>query len=115
MTITLYHNPRCTKSREALALLESKGVKTHIIEYLKTPLTAQEIRDLLDKLGLFAQDIIRTNEPEYKDLGLFNARYTEEGLIELLAKYPKLIQRPIAVNGNRAVIARPAEKLLEIL
>lgn len=115
MTVTIYHNPRCTKSREALALLESKGITPKVVEYLKTPPSAAELKDVLEKLRLFPQDIIRTKEPEYKELGLFNARYTEDGLIDLLTRHPKLIERPIVINGDRAVVARPPEKLLEII
>ena len=115
MTLTIYHNPRCTKSRETLALLESRGLKPKIVEYLQTPPSATELKSILDKLGMMAMEIIRTGEPEYKELGLMNSRLTEDGLIEVMLKHPKLIERPIVVNGDKAAIGRPPENVLSIL
>ncbi len=113
MSVTIYHNPRCSKSRATLELLRERGIKPVVIEYLKTPPTAAELHRLLGQLGLRAKDLIRTNEEEYeaiKDLDL-----DEGGLIAAMAKHPKLIQRPIVVANNRAAIGRPPENVLEIL
>lgn len=113
--VTIYHNPRCTKSRQTLELLRERGIEPNIVEYLNNPPTAEELKSILEKLGMFAQELMRTGEPEYKELGLFNARYTEDGLIDLMVKHPKLIERPIVVKGNKAAIGRPPENVLEIL
>lgn len=115
MTLTIYHNPRCTKSRETLALLESRGLRPNIVEYLQAPPSAAELKSILDKLGMMAVEIIRTGEPEYKELGLLNSRLSEDGLIEVMVKHPKLIERPIVVNGDKAAIGRPPENVLSIL
>ena len=111
--MTIYHNPRCSKSRATLELLRERGIKPVVIEYLKTPPTAAELHRLLGQLELRARDLIRTNEEEYeaiKDLDL-----DEGGLIAAMVKHPKLIQRPIVVANNRAAIGRPPENVLEIL
>lgn len=115
MTLVIYHNPRCSKSRETLQLLESRGLKPKVVEYLQYPPTASELKSILDKLGMMAVEIIRTGEPEYRELGLLNSRYTEDGLIDVMVKHPKLIERPIVVNGNKAAIGRPPENVLKIL
>lgn len=115
MTVTIYHNPRCTKSRETLELLKEHGITPHVVEYLNEPPTVQELESILEKLDMLPQDIMRTGEPEYKELGLFNARYTQEGLLALMVKHPKLIERPIVVNGDKAAIGRPPENVLSIL
>ena len=111
----IYHNPRCSKSRETLALLREHGIEPEIVEYLQTPPNADELKSILRKLGLPAQAIMRVKEPEYLQLGLANARYTEDGLIELLVRHPKLIERPIVVKGDKAAIGRPPEDVLAIL
>lgn len=113
--ITIYHNPRCSKSRQTLELLRSKGIEPQVVEYLKTPPSAAELKAILGKLGMMATEIIRTGEPEYMQLGLLNSRYTEDGLIDVMAKHPKLIERPIVVSGNKAAIGRPPENVLKIL
>lgn len=113
--ITIYHNPNCTKSRQTLALLKEKGFDPHVVEYLKNPPSAQELKGILNKLGMSAVEIIRTNEPEYRELGLLNSRYTEDGLIDIMVEHPKLIERPIVVHGNKAAIGRPPENVLGIL
>lgn len=112
---TIYHNPRCSKSRQALALLEENGVAPKVIEYLKEPLTEQEIADILSKLGLQAKEIIRTGEQEYKTLSLKDKDLTDKALIALIAKHPKLLQRPIVVMNDRAVVGRPPENVLTLL
>jgi arsenate reductase (glutaredoxin) len=115
MTVTIYHNPRCSKSRRTLALLEGTGVQPNIVEYLKTPPSAAELKALLKKLGLKARDLLRTVEPRYAELGLQDRDVDEEALIEAMVANPILIERPIVVNGNKAAIGRPPEKVLAIL
>ncbi len=112
--ITIFHNPRCVKSRETLALLEGKGAKFEIIEYLKNPPTAEELKEVLKKLGLRAEDIVRKSEPLYKE-EFADKKHTEAQWIEILTKNPILIERPIVVNGNKASLGRPPEKVLDIL
>jgi arsenate reductase len=113
-SITIYHNPRCGKSRSALALLVEKRVQPHIIEYLKTPPTKEELRAILKKLGLKPGQIVRKGEDVYKQK-FAGKTLTDEQWLEALAKNPILIERPIAVKGDRAVIGRPPENVLELL
>ncbi|MFY9141858.1 arsenate reductase (glutaredoxin) [Sulfuricurvum sp.] len=112
--ITIWHNPKCSKSREALKLLEEKGTPYEVFKYLETTPSRQAIADLLQKLGISARELMRTKEDVYKELGL--AAVTEEAkLIDALAEYPKLIERPILIEENRALIGRPVEKVIEFL
>lgn len=115
MKVTLYHNPRCRKSREVLALLQEKGYEPQIVEYLKTPPSPAEISGLLDKLGMEPRDLMRKKEIPYKDLNLGDASLSKEKLIQAMADNPILIERPIAVAGNKAVVGRPPEQVLEVL
>lgn len=112
---TIYHNPRCSKSRETLALLEQQGCDISVVEYLKNPPTAKEIGDILSKLGLSARELMRTKETEYQALGLADTSLTEIQLIEAMVNTPKLIERPIVIANQRAVIGRPPENVLAIL
>lgn len=113
--IRIYHNPRCSKSRETLALLQAQGHQPQVVEYLKdTPSTA-ELRDILTRLGIPARDLLRTKEDEYKILGLDNPALTEADIIAAMVAHPKLIERPIVVKGTQARIGRPPERVLEIL
>ena len=113
--MTLYHNPRCSKSRSALQLLEERGLTPAIVRYLETPLSAAQLQDLLAKLGIPARQLLRSGEDEYKSLGLSDPNLTDAQLIEAMAAQPKLIERPILVVGEKAVIGRPPENILEIL
>lgn len=113
--LTLYHNPRCSKSRGALELLEARGLAPTIVRYLETPPDADQLRDLLAKLGLSARQLLRTGEDEYKALGLDDTSLSEEQLIAAMTAHPKLIERPILIAGDKAVVGRPPEKVLEIL
>lgn len=113
--ISLFHNPRCSKSRGALELLEERGIQADIIRYLETPPSAAELKALLGKLGIGARQLLRTGEDEYKTLDLANPALSDEQLIEAMASHPKLIERPILIVGDKAVIGRPPEKVLEIL
>jgi len=114
MTV-IYHNPRCSKSRQTLALLEAHGEQPQVIEYLKTPPTPQTLAQLLAQLGLSPRELLRTNENEYKDLALKNSKHSDAELIELMCQYPKLIERPIVIKNNVARLGRPPENVLEIL
>ncbi|MCE4071401.1 MULTISPECIES: arsenate reductase (glutaredoxin) [Pseudomonas] len=113
--ISLFHNPRCSKSRGALELLEERGIQPEIIRYLETPPSAAELKALLGKLGIGARQLLRTGEDEYKELNLANPALGDDQLIEAMASHPKLIERPILIVGDKAVIGRPPEKVLEIL
>ncbi|WP_152221532.1 arsenate reductase (glutaredoxin) [Pseudomonas sp. SCB32] len=113
--ISLFHNPRCSKSRGALELLEERGIQAEIIRYLETPPSAGELKALLGKLGIGARQLLRTGEDEYKTLDLANPALSDEQLIAAMASHPKLIERPILIVGDKAVIGRPPEKVLEIL
>jgi arsenate reductase len=113
--LTLYHNPRCSKSRSALQILEERGLNPTIVRYLETPPTATELESLLSKLGVSPRQLLRTGEDEYSALGLASAELTEQQLIEAMVSHPKLIERPILIAGDRAVVGRPPEKVLEIL
>lgn len=112
--LTIYHNPKCSKSRETLALLRARGVEPRVIEYLKTAPTAAELHSIVSKLGITAEQLVRKGEDIYK------AKYagkilTEAQWVDALIKNPILIERPIVVRGTRAVIGRPPETVLELL
>ncbi|MFZ4968143.1 arsenate reductase (glutaredoxin) [Pseudomonas gingeri] len=113
--LTLYHNPRCSKSRGALELLEARGLAPTVVRYLETPLDAAQLRALLDKLGLSARQLLRSGEDEYKSLNLADDQLGEAQLIAAIVAHPKLMERPILVAGDKAIIGRPPEKVLEIL
>ena len=116
MTITIYHNNRCSKSRDTLALLKEKGIEPKIVAYLETPPDAATLRGLLKKLGLAdARALMRKGEDEYKALNLAEPSLTQDALINAMVANPKLIERPIVVNGNQAALGRPPENVLAIL
>jgi len=115
MTVTIYHNPRCSKSRATLALLEARGLKPKIVEYLKTPPSTAELKAILRKLGIKPRDLLRECESCYAELGLKVGTLDDEALIALMAENPILIERPIVVAGAKAALGRPPEKVLEIL
>lgn len=110
----IYHNPRCSKSRQALALLEEQGEAPEIIDYIKTPLDNASISELLTMLDMSARDLMRKKEDTYKELNLSNPELSEAQLVQALADYPRLIERPIVVRNGKAVLARPPEKVLEL-
>ncbi|HRO61519.1 MAG TPA: arsenate reductase (glutaredoxin) [Burkholderiaceae bacterium] len=112
---TLFHNPRCSKSRGALELLTERGVTPTIVRYLEQPPQPGELREILRLLGLPARKLLRTGEAEYRELRLDDSSLDEGALIEAMSKHPKLIERPIFVRGDRAVIGRPPERVLELL
>jgi arsenate reductase (glutaredoxin) len=111
----LYHNPRCSKSRGALELLNERGIQPRVIAYLDTPPSADELRNLLRMLALPARALLRTGEEEYTALGLADASLSEDALIAAMAAHPRLIERPVFVHNGRAVIGRPPEQVLTLL
>jgi arsenate reductase (glutaredoxin) len=114
-TVQIYHNPRCSKSRQTLALIEEKNIHPEIILYLNDIPTIETLKLLLSKLGISARDLLRKSEQEYKDLNLRDDSLSEAYLIEKMAQHPKLIERPIVVKGKHAVLGRPPENVLELL
>jgi len=115
MDIILYHNPRCSKSRQTLQLIEEQGVTPTIVEYLKTPPTHQQLDSILRGLELEPRGLMRTKEAEYKALGLDDEGLTRDQLIEAMLTTPKLIERPILIAGDEIAIGRPPENVLTIL
>ena len=115
MTTTIYHNPRCSKSRQTLELIRGKGIEPNIVLYLQDAPSAADITELLGKLGKRPRDIMRKGEAVYKELGLADASLSDADLIQAMADNPILIERPIVVNANQARLGRPPEDVLEIL
>ena len=115
MSVSIYHNPRCSKSRQTLQLLRDQAIEPQVIEYLKTPPDAAALEQLLGMLGLEPRELMRRKEKEYRDSGADNPDLTREQLIDLMVRFPKLIERPIVVSDGKAVIGRPPERVLEIL
>lgn len=114
-TFKIYHNPRCSKSRQALQILQEAGHEPEVIEYLKTPPTVAELKDLLSKLGfLSAREIMRSKEADYKSHNLAD-EHNEEKLIAALHEHPRLIERPIVVRDNKAVLGRPPEAVTTLI
>ncbi|MCK8104992.1 arsenate reductase (glutaredoxin) [Pseudoalteromonas sp. 2CM36K] len=115
MSVTIYHNSRCSKSRETLNLLQSKNIEPSVVEYLKTPLSHEQISTLVSQLGFnSARDLMRTKEEQYKALNLKDEN-SESELIDAMVNHPKLIERPIVVNNNKAALGRPPENVLSVL
>jgi len=115
MSIKIYHNPRCSKSRQTLQLLNEHNVEPEIFEYLKTPPTAAELTDVLKMLGIGPRELMRKKEAEYKESGANNPELSDQQLIELMVQYPKLIERPIVIKDGKAALGRPPELVLDIL
>ena len=113
--VTIYHNPRCSKSRQTLALIEEKGVTPEIVLYLENTLTADTLKALVKKLGISARQLLRKGEDAYKEQNLKDDSLSDAQLIDAMAKFPKLIERPIVVKGDQAVLGRPPENVLELL
>lgn len=110
----IYHNPRCSKSRQTLQLLQKRGIEPEVREYLKQPLTNDEINQLLNLLNIAPRGLLRIKEAEYQEAGLENQALSDEAIIEAMARHPKLIERPIVVHQGQARIGRPPEQVLEI-
>lgn len=110
----ILHNPRCRKSREGLKILEDSGQDFTIVEYLKNPLTKEELSELLSKLGMSAMDLVRKNEKEWKE-NFKGREISEEEVVAAMVAHPKLIERPIVISGDRAVVGRPPENISKLL
>jgi arsenate reductase (glutaredoxin) len=113
MSVTIYHNPRCGKSRQTLALLQARGIAPHIVEYVKTPPSAVELKKILAMLGMTAQELLRKREAA--EAGIDPGKLSEGRLIEAMVSNPIVIERPIVVNGDKAALGRPPEAVLKIL
>ena len=114
--VSIYHNPRCSKSRETLALLQEKGIAPEVVLYLETPPDVQALKNLLQQLGMSsARDLMRRKEDLYKELNLADSQLSEDQLLQAMVEHPKLIERPIVINGDQARIGRPPEAVLEIV
>ena len=115
MSIKIFHNPRCSKSRQTLQLLRDKGVEPEIVEYLQAPPDRATLERILDMLGMEPRELMRTKEKEYKEAGLDDPELTRDQLIDGMLSHPKLIERPIVVKGSKARLGRPPEQVLEIV
>ena len=115
MQVKIYHNPRCSKSRQTLQLLQEHGVEPEVVEYLNTPPDKTTLKKILEQLQLSPRDLMRRNEPEYKENHLDDSSLSDDELIEAMLKYPKLIERPLVVTAKGAAIGRPPESVLEVL
>lgn len=115
MTVTIWHNPRCSKSRQTLDLLKSKGVEPTVREYLKEPPSKAEVETLIAQVGGDPVELIRDGEPEFKTLKLKKADLTKADIAAAIAEHPILLQRPIVVKGSHAAIGRPPEAVLPLL
>lgn len=113
--VVIYHNPRCSKSRQTLALLEEQGIAPEIVLYLEQSPDAKKIQELLSKLDISARELLRKTENDYKENNLKDKNLSEEELIDFMVRFPKLIERPIVINGDKAKLGRPPEQVLEIL
>lgn len=115
MSIKIFHNPRCSKSRQTLQLLGEQGIEPEIVEYLKTPPSVAELTEVLEMLGIAPRELMRRKEAEYKQSGADNPELSDRQLIELMVAHPKLIERPIVIHNGKATIGRPPEQVLEVL
>ncbi len=115
INVLIYHNPRCSKSRETLKLLRDKGIEPEVIEYLKTPPSAAQIETLLKQLGLEPLELMRTKEKTFKELGLDPKKTSRKKLVDAMAKHPILIERPIVIANGQAALGRPPENVVSIL
>lgn len=112
--VSIYHNPRCSKSRQALALLEQQGDELDVIQYIDTPPDSATLSALLQQLGLSARELMRKGEDVYKELQLDDPDLSEAELVQAMVDYPRLIERPIVIRDGKAIIARPPERVLEL-
>jgi arsenate reductase len=115
MQVTIYHNPKCAKSRETLRLLKNRGIEPRVVEYLKTPPSKSELEHLLVLLGMEPRALLRTKEPEYKQAGLADPKLSRASILRAMHDHPKLIERPIVIAGKKAALGRPPENVLKIL
>lgn len=115
MSTKIFHNPRCSKSRQTLQILNDQQQDIEIVEYLKTPPTAVELKEILAMLGISPRELLRKGEQEYKEAGLSDQSLSDEKIIAAMVEYPKLIERPIVISNGKARIGRPPEQVLDIL
>lgn len=115
MDITIFHNPRCSKSRQTLQLLQGQGIEPNVRLYLEDSPSADEIKDILKKLGISPRELLRKGEDAYKENNLSNKELSDEALINAMVEFPKLMERPIVINGDQAKLGRPPEQVLEIV
>lgn len=115
MNVRMLHNPRCSKSRATLALLEDRGIEPEIILYLENPPTREELKSILDRLGKRPIELVRRGEAEFRELGLDSADVSDDQVLDAMVAHPRLIERPIVLAGDRAAIGRPPESVLDIL
>jgi arsenate reductase len=115
MTVRIYHNSRCSKSRGTLELLQARGIEPEVVNYLDTPPSAKELKALLRLLGMTPRQLLRTGEAEYQELGLADPSMGDEAIVQAMVAHPKLIERPIVVANGKAAIGRPPEAVLAIL
>lgn len=113
--VTIYHNPRCSKSRQTLELLRKQGIEPEVIEYLQTPPDANTLKEILQQLGIPARQLLRIGEPEYTENKLDNKTLSDNDIIAVMVEHPKLIQRPIVLTNGKAVLGRPPANVLKIL
>ena len=115
MSTTIYHNPRCSKSRQTLQLLQDNGIEPVIIEYLNTPPSKSELKSILNSLGMKPRELMRKNEAVYKENKLGDERLSDDELMDAMIEHPILIERPIVLANNKVVLGRPPENVLEII
>ena len=115
MDIIVYHNPACGTSRNVLGLIRNAGVEPHVVEYLKTPPSRAMLRQLLSRMGISARDLLRTNVPEFSQMGLAAAEVSESAILDAMEKHPVLINRPMVVTPKGVRLCRPAETVLDLL
>ena len=115
MKVIVYHNPMWGKSRNSVGILEEQKIEYELIEYLKNPITKAELKTILTILKLKPKDIVRTSETDYRKNGLSDIQDNDNKMIDAIIKYPKILERPIIINGNKGVIGRPPERVLEII
>jgi arsenate reductase len=113
--VTIYHNPRCSKSRQTLKLLQERGIQPRIVEYLKNPPTREELENILKLLDMEPRALMRKGEPEFKENDLGNPALKRQQLLDFMLEYPKLIERPIVLINGKAALGRPPENVLKIL
>jgi arsenate reductase len=112
--VTIYHNPRCSKSRQTLELLQQRGIEPRVVLYLEQPPTKKQLKELVSKLGIEARDLLRRGEEEYKAFNLADPNLSDSDLLAAMSDHPKLIERPIVVRGESARLGRPPENVLEL-
>lgn len=115
MSVTIYHNPRCSKSRQTLELIRNRGIEPDVVEYLKTPPSAAELKEILTKLGMAPRDLMRRKEAPYAEKNLGDGGLSTDALVEAMVENPILIERPIVLANGKAALGRPPDSVLEIL